>query len=188
MYDKAETQAKTTVFAYTSKSKPFNVSLSKRISKTQRQLEFRDNSKTVAVQSATKFWCVPVLSVWWKSVSKRIQFYKWKKYSSVEKRLVRSGIKINDAFHSVANNDELDPLVEILVGATIQIGLYNILKSLNAVPVHVFGISYGIFSSAYAEGILTLEETITLLYCQAKYVTDNEKQGNGNTQVNNHRS
>lgn len=77
-----------------------------------------------------------------------------------------SGVSLRDVFVDALNNNTQNNLREIVAGVAIQIGIYNILKSLDLVPIRMLGVSYGEFSSAYAKGFLSLEETIELL-CNA---------------------
>lgn len=56
----------------------------------------------------------------------------------------------------------------ILATVVMQIAIFEILKSLGLVPQEIFGGSYGMFSKAYADGLLTLQQALKGVYYAAK--------------------
>ena len=52
-----------------------------------------------------------------------------------------------------------------------QIGLTDLMRRLHILPDHIVGYSLGELVCAYAEGCLTLEETLTAAYYCAAYLT-----------------
>lgn len=57
----------------------------------------------------------------------------------------------------------------ILSTVAVQIAIFEILQNSNIIPNEIIGHSYGKFAAAYANGLLTLQQTLKGAYNAAKY-------------------
>lgn len=60
----------------------------------------------------------------------------------------------------------------ILATIVMQIAIFEIIKSFGVVPQEIVGRSYGKFAKAYADGLLTLQQTLKGAYNAAKGFLD----------------
>ncbi|KPJ04124.1 Fatty acid synthase [Papilio xuthus] len=82
------------------------------------------------------------------------------------KALEPKGVNITDILTS-KDQTIFDDIMNCFVGITaVQIGLTDILRALDIVPDCIIGHSTGELGCAYADGSLTLEETILSAYCR----------------------
>lgn len=61
----------------------------------------------------------------------------------------------------------------IMATVVMQIAIFEILKSIGVLPQEILATSsYGLFSKAYADGLLTLQQTLKGVYNAAKWFLD----------------
>lgn len=80
-----------------------------------------------------------------------------------------------DIYDILTNPDEstFDNVINSFVGiAAVQIGLVDLLKSLEIVPDNIIGHSAGELGCAYADGCFTAEQTILAAYSRGLVVTE----------------
>lgn len=63
----------------------------------------------------------------------------------------------------------------ILINVIVQIGIVDILKSLDLRLDYVTGFSYSIFIAAYAAGTLTLDQCVSAVYHLVALLKNNEE-------------
>lgn len=64
----------------------------------------------------------------------------------------------------VINNTNHDDLDTIVAGVAMQIALFDVLKAIEITPSCTFGVRYGEFANAYANGSFSMEHTILAAY------------------------